>query len=57
MQALRLQTELALQGDFDQQAFHDFVLAQGILPPDILRDAVMNEFVPSQRDYQSQLSQ
>ncbi|MDJ0907859.1 MAG: DUF885 domain-containing protein [Woeseiaceae bacterium] len=53
MQALRLQTELALQGDFDQQAFHDFVLAQGILPPDILKDAVMNEFVPSQRGDQA----
>ena len=57
MQSLRLQTELALQDDFDQKAFHDFVLAQGILPPDILRDAVMNEFVPSQRDYQSRLGQ
>ncbi len=57
MQALRLQTELALQGDFDQQAFHDFVLAQGILPPDILRDAVMNEFVPGQRNLQGQLNQ
>lgn len=49
MQALRAQTELALQGHFDQQAFHDFVLAQGMLPPDILKDAVMKEFVPSQR--------
>ena len=49
MQALRAQTELALQGHFDQQAFHDFVLAQGMLPPDILKEAVMKEFVPSQR--------
>ena len=49
MQALRALTELQLLDDFDQRAFHDFVLAQGILPPDILRDAVMNEFVPSQR--------
>ena len=48
MQALRAQTELKLRDDFDQQAFHDFVLAQGLLPPDILKDAVMNEFVPSQ---------
>jgi hypothetical protein len=50
MQALRAQTELKLSDRFDQQAFHDFVLAQGLLPPDILKDAVMNEFVPSQRD-------
>ena len=48
MQALRAQTELKLRGAFDQQAFHDFVLAQGLLPPDILKGAVMNEFVPSQ---------
>jgi hypothetical protein len=49
MQALRAQTELRLRDDFDQRAFHDFILAQGILPPDLLKDAVMNEFVPSQR--------
>jgi hypothetical protein len=48
MQSLRAQTELKLQGNFDQKAFHDFVLAQGLLPPDILKDAVMNDFVPSQ---------
>ena len=49
LQALRTQTELALRDDFDQQAFHDFVLAQGLLPPDILKTAVMQEFVPDQR--------
>lgn len=48
MQALRAQTELKLRDKFDQQAFHDFVLAQGTLPPDILKDAVMNDFVPTQ---------
>jgi uncharacterized protein (DUF885 family) len=48
MQALRAQTELKLRDKFDQQAFHDFVLAQGLLPPDILKDAVMSEFVPDQ---------
>jgi hypothetical protein len=48
MQSLRAQTELKLRGKFDQQAFHDFVLAQGTLPPDILKDAVMNDFVPTQ---------
>ncbi len=49
MQTLRAQTELRLRDSFDPRAFHDFVLAQGILPPDILKDAVMHEFVPSQR--------
>jgi hypothetical protein len=48
MQALRAQTELKLRDKFDQQAFHDFILAQGLLPPEILKDAVMSEFVPSQ---------
>jgi uncharacterized protein (DUF885 family) len=48
MQALRTQTELKMRNKFDQRAFHDFVLAQGILPPDILKDAVLNGFVPEQ---------
>ncbi|NNF52663.1 MAG: DUF885 family protein [Gammaproteobacteria bacterium] len=48
LQALRTQTELVLKDKFDQQAFHDFVLAQGLLPPDVLKDAVMTRFVPSQ---------
>ncbi len=48
MQALRTQVEVKLQDNFDQQAFHDFVLSQGMLPPDILKAAVMEEFVPSQ---------
>jgi len=48
MQALRTQVELKLQGKFDKQAFHDFVLDQGMLPPDILKQAVMDEFVASQ---------
>lgn len=50
MQTLRLMTELKLQEAFDQKAFHDFVLEQGLLPPDILREAVFTEFVPGQLD-------
>jgi len=48
MQTLRALTEIRLRDKFDQRAFHDFVLDQGLLPPDILKDAVMNEFVPAQ---------
>ena len=48
LQALRAQTELVLKDRFDQQAFHDFVLAQGLLPPEVLKTAVMTRFVPSQ---------
>lgn len=50
MQALRVRTELALGDAFDDRAFHDFVLAQGLLPPGILADAVMTEFVPAQQE-------
>jgi uncharacterized protein (DUF885 family) len=45
LQALRAQTELALRDKFDQKAYHDFVLSQGLLPPDLLKKAVMEEFV------------
>ena len=30
---------------FDQRKFHDFILAQGLLPPDLLRKAVLDDFV------------
>ena len=50
MQSLRAQTELALRDDFDQLAFHDFVLAQGMLPPDILKKSVFEEFIPSMKN-------
>lgn len=49
LQSLRTRTEIALRADFDQRAFHDFILAQGLLPPEILKKAVMEEFVPGQR--------
>lgn len=50
--ALREDTEksLAAKGaKFDQKKFHDFILAQGLLPPDLMRQAVMEEFVPAQK--------
>jgi hypothetical protein len=48
LQALRGQAEVKLQDKFDARAFHDFILDQGLLPPDILKQAVMEEFVPGQ---------
>ena len=45
MQALRARTEMHLKEAFDQKAFHDFILAQGLLPPEVLNDAVEQEFV------------
>jgi uncharacterized protein (DUF885 family) len=47
--ALRKDTEAALGKKFDQKRYHDFILAQGLLPPDLLREAVMQGFVPGQR--------
>ena len=44
----RQATQLALRGKFDRRAFNDFVLAQGLVPPKLLRKAVMEEFVPAQ---------
>lgn len=40
--------EVALGKKFNRQAFNDFVLAQGLVPPALLRKAVMGEFVPQQ---------
>ncbi len=45
----RQAAEVALRRKFKRQAFNDFVLAQGLVPPALLRKAVMQEFVPSQQ--------
>jgi uncharacterized protein (DUF885 family) len=45
----RQAAEVALRRKFNRQAFNDFVLSQGLVPPALLRKAVMEEFVPSQR--------
>jgi uncharacterized protein (DUF885 family) len=44
---LRKETEKALGAKFDQKKFHDFILSQGLLPPDLMRKAVLEEFVPA----------
>jgi len=45
---LRIETELALGEQFDERAFNDFLLSQGIIPLDLIARAVREEFVPSQ---------
>ena len=45
---LRQETERALGPKFDRRSYHDFLLAQGLLPPSLLRKAVFEEFVPQQ---------
>lgn len=49
MLGLRKDTEAALGAKFNQQHFHDFILSQGILPPALIREAVMNEFVAKEK--------
>jgi uncharacterized protein (DUF885 family) len=49
LQQLRLQTELALGKNFNHQAFNDFIIDQGLLPPDQLAEAVRTQFIPSQQ--------
>ncbi|RZV35387.1 MAG: DUF885 domain-containing protein [Sphingomonadaceae bacterium] len=46
---LRIETELALGDAFDQRAFNDFLLAQGIIPLELIGQAVREEFIPSQK--------
>ena len=45
LEALRAKTQLALGGKFDAQSYHDFIIAQGLLPPDLLEKAVMEYYV------------
>jgi uncharacterized protein (DUF885 family) len=44
---LRMQTELALGEKFDRLAFNNFLIDQGMLPPDLLGKAVREQFVPA----------
>lgn len=46
---LRMRTELALGTKFDRLKFNNFLLDQGLLPPDQLQTAVDEVFVPAQR--------
>jgi uncharacterized protein (DUF885 family) len=43
--ALRKDVEAALGPKFNQKKFHDFILSQGLLPPDLMRKTVMEDFV------------
>ena len=47
--ALRKEVESALGSRFDQKKFHDFILSQGLLPPDLMRKAVLEDFVAPQK--------
>jgi len=49
LMALRAEAERVLGARFDRRRYHDFLLSQGLLPPTLLRQAVLEEFVPAQR--------
>jgi uncharacterized protein (DUF885 family) len=40
--------ERALGDAFDRKQFNDFVLSQGMLPPALLRKAVLEDFIGAQ---------
>jgi hypothetical protein len=49
MMETRQRAQLALGPAFDQKRFHDFVLSEGLLPPELLQKAVLEQFVPAER--------
>ncbi|HZQ19538.1 MAG TPA: DUF885 domain-containing protein [Terriglobales bacterium] len=49
LEDLRKETEAALGSKFNQKHFHDFILAQGLLPPDLMHEAVVERFIPAER--------
>lgn len=49
LREIRSAAEKALGRSFNVQRFHDFILSQGLLPPDLLRKAVLEDFVPRER--------
>jgi len=48
-QAIRARTEMALGDRFDARSYHDFIVSQGLLPPEVLENAVMELYVAERR--------
>ena len=44
---LREATELALGNKFNRKAFNDFLVSLGMLPPDLVAEAVRTQFIPA----------
>jgi hypothetical protein len=45
---IRAEAERALGARFERKRFNDFVIAQGLIPPRLLRKAVAEDFIPAQ---------
>ena len=48
LEALRVRVEISLGSKFRELPYHDFIISEGLLPLDLLDQAVMTRFVPSQ---------
>jgi hypothetical protein len=46
---IRARAEMALRDRFDVQSYHDFVISQGLVPPELLEQAVLEQYVPSRQ--------
>ena len=46
---LRTATEVTLGPKFNRQAFNDFIIGEGLLPPELLAKSVREQFVPIQQ--------
>ena len=49
LEALQAKTQLALGSQFNVQAYHDFLIHQGLLPPELLEKVVTEDFVAAQK--------
>ena len=49
LEAQRTRVEIALGNKFKELPYHDFIISEGLLPLDLLEEAVMTRFVPTQR--------
>ena len=47
--AIRARAEMALGDRFEALGYHDFVVNQGLLPPELLEQAVLELYVPERR--------
>jgi uncharacterized protein (DUF885 family) len=48
LEALRARVELAMGDKFKEQPYHDFIIGEGLLPLDLLEQAVMTRFAGAQ---------
>ena len=46
---MKAETEMALGPKFDRRRYHDFILAQGLLPPALIGRALREQFVPGEK--------